>query len=204
MNTNSNHEKQWWWAGIGALFLFLAVAGWVPLAEFIAGQPSRRAPEIIGVLIGQAFGITILPLVAAVLFRKHFALVLVAGTLLCFVIFMAQRKPGENLFAGPAVTQVTAPANATASSVQTDAPPIAASQWETDVATFVASRCDLDITRMTTPRGRAWVAENLRLFQRALNEEPETAIPNAELLKRAGERLYTYPGYLPRGFCPTE
>ncbi len=75
-------------------------------------------------------------------------------------------------------------------------------QWHADVAAFVSTRCEL---HSTSESARAQVAENVRLFQFAINEMDQAGngrLSNTDLLIAAGERVYAYPGYTPRGHCP--
>lgn len=73
------------------------------------------------------------------------------------------------------------------------------SRWQADVELFIQTRCEL---ASTNPLHRATVTAHLAMFQQAINEVATPTMSNRDVLEAAGERVYTYPQYTPRGFCP--
>jgi len=73
-------------------------------------------------------------------------------------------------------------------------------RWPSDVAAFFESRCEL---QMLNDQMRVPVSANRVIFQRALDEVAQPGMTNQQLLQAAGERVYAYQQYTPRGYCPS-
>lgn len=71
-------------------------------------------------------------------------------------------------------------------------------RWSGDVASFMQSRCELLVHDESV---RSQVQNNVAILQQALNDVAQPGMTNRELLEAAGERVYAYPQYTPRGYC---
>lgn len=177
-------------------------------APFVAAQPQREPPAEPATLHSSpSVDPTLFKLDTGWRFWKHVLSFPVILVLIAFSIYMAsanKHKLAQHSQTAPSPPEIVDPFKPTARGIAAQPAVVRSAadeiaHWDEDVAAFVSGRCELVVSSEGV---RSQVADNMAMLQQALNEVGRPGMSNHELLEAAGERVYAYPRYTPRGYCP--
>ena len=212
---------------IAFISMFLAVAGWAHLLLFLFEQDADHVIRGITKVLGIAVGITLIPFGLGLVFCRRAALIASIGCVLMLAFYalgmssIAHIKPAtpslptdspDSLPRSPPpkshrivdafkISVTPRPFDPITSVPVEDSEEFHQARWPLDLEAFIRTRCEL---RFNTESYRPMAERHLAIFQQAVNEVYKPGMSNTELLRLAGERAYSMPGYLPRGFCPDD